>query len=190
MFANIIKGPHARCTTHRFIHARHKSHSVNSSIDDVLSKPSWSISSLLPDAKTPAEQSDITPAQLHKLLRLSALPLPASKSEEDKMLNTLRSQLHFVNEVQKVDTRGVEPLRSIRDETAEALKEDEITIESLQDAFAKEKVVGKHYRRIRRQPSDMDEKPSAEDWDVLGQAERKINGYFVVETVPKDTNQN
>lgn len=97
------------------------------------------------------------------------------------MLKTLSSQLHFVKEIQSVDTSGVEPLRSIRDETREAEKEVEITMGDLKEAFAKEERVGRTGRLRRRKdlPVDTD---GAEDWDVLGHASRRVGRYFVVES--------
>jgi len=97
------------------------------------------------------------------------------------MLDTLSAQLHFVGEMQRADTAGVKPLRAIRDETEAAENEHTITMETLQDAFAKEKAIGKHYKRIQR---DTTQTPSneAEDWPVLGSAERKVGKYFVVES--------
>ena len=99
------------------------------------------------------------------------------------MLQTLSSQLHFVKTIQSVDTTGVEPLRSIRDETPEAAEENAITVEKLQSAFDKEEVKG-WTRRIERkkglEPSA--DTKAAEDWDVLGQASRKVGRFFVVET--------
>lgn len=100
------------------------------------------------------------------------------------MLQTLTSQLHFVKKIQSVDTTGVEPLRSIRDETLEAARENELTVEKLRAAFEKEEVKG-WTRRIERKKGGINaETKEAEDWDVLGQASRKVGRYFVVQTTP------
>lgn len=90
-----------------------------------------------------------------------------------------------------MDTRGVAPLRSIRDESNEAEKENEITVDTLKDAFAREKVVGKHYKRIRRDGSssvhvggekgDGGGDSGGEEWDVFGQSVRRKGNYFVVD---------
>ena len=96
------------------------------------------------------------------------------------MLKTLGSQLHFVNDVQSVDTSGVEPLRSIRDETRDAEKEIAITMDDLKEAFAKEERVGRTGRLRRRKDAPVDTE-GAEDWDVLGHASRRVGRYFVVE---------
>ncbi|KAI9874401.1 MAG: hypothetical protein M1830_009789 [Pleopsidium flavum] len=150
-------------------------------IDSMLSKPTWSVRSLLPSTSDTPETPEITPKQLHHLLRLSALPIPESKEEEEKMLQNLSSQLHFVKEIQNVDTTGVEPLRSIRDETREAEKENEIKMEDLKEAFSKEEIIGRSGRLRRRKDLPVDTK-GAEHWDVLGQASRKVGRYFVVES--------
>lgn len=97
------------------------------------------------------------------------------------MLDTLAAQLHFVGKIQEVDTTGVEPLRAIRDETKAAEQEQTITVATLADAFAKEKVIGQHYKRIQRDTTQVDAK-DVEDWDVLGSAQRKAGKYFVVES--------
>jgi hypothetical protein len=97
------------------------------------------------------------------------------------MLDTLSAQLHFVGEIQQVDTTGIRPLRVLRDETAAAEEEQTISLETLKEALAKEQVVGKHYRRIQRKTELADAK-DVEDWDVLGSAERKVGKFFVVES--------
>ncbi|KAI9791875.1 MAG: hypothetical protein M1816_003420 [Peltula sp. TS41687] len=150
-----------------------------------LSRPSWSVRSLLPDSAAPDSSTEaITSKQLRDLLRLAALPAPTSEDEERKMLQTLSSQLHFVKKIQSVDTTDVEPLRSIRDETQEAIRENTLTVEKLRHAFDKEEVKG-WTRRIERKKSLVSdpETKRAEDWDVLGQAKRKVGRFFVVETI-------
>ena len=97
------------------------------------------------------------------------------------MLKTLSSQLHFVREIQQVDTQGVPPLRALRDETIAAEKEQEISMDSLKEALAREEVIGKHHKRIRRKTDPVNAK-DAEHWNVLGYAERKSGKYFVVDS--------
>lgn len=146
----------------------------------MLANPSWSVKALLkPNDNTPKEP--ISQQQLHHLLRLSALPLPKSEAEEARMISDLQSQLHFVQAIQKVDTKNVKPLQSIRDETEEAKQENLVTVESLQDEFAKEEVVGKRGRIRRRKDLSVDTE-GAEDWDPLAQATRRKGRYFVVNT--------
>jgi hypothetical protein len=98
------------------------------------------------------------------------------------MLKTLSSQLHFVQDIQTVDTTGVEPLRSIRDETAAAEKADEISLESLREALDAEEHVGKHHRRIRRRTDLPLDTKEVEDWDALGHTSKKASRYFVVDS--------
>lgn len=151
------------------------------SIEGILSKPTWSVASLLPSATNQADvPSPITSAQLHHLLRLSALPPPASTEEEKSMMSTLAAQLHFVKEMQKVNTTGVEPLRAIRDETLQAEKEQEITLDTLSDAMAQEEVVGKFYRRIRRKPDLAKPNRQPDHWDPLQHSQKKSGKFFVV----------
>ena len=146
-------------------------------IDELFSKPSWSVESLLPPETPNAITPDVSREQLHHLLRLSALPLPSSPEEESEMLQTLASQLYFVREIQKVDTQGVEPLVSLRDETAEGEKEGELGLEQMKEALAKEEVRGKLHRRVKRKQVDI----KHEEWNVLGNASRSAGRYFVVE---------
>lgn len=157
-------------------------------VDALLSKPTWSVRSLLPDSSLPPS-SEITPQKLHHLLRLSALPIPKTQAEEAKMLKTLHSQLHFVRDIQKVDTEGVEPLRSIRDETEEGIQEIKIGMEDLKEAFAKEDVRGKN-RRPRRRRGEVVDTKGVEDWDVLGTASETVEvggaRYFVVRSGGKE----
>lgn len=149
-------------------------------VEELLATPTWSVASLLPTQTTAHESPEITSKQLHHLLRLSALPPPKDEAEQKKMLSTLSSQLHFVKDIQKVDTTGVEPLRSLRDETAQGEKEAEIGLEALKDAFAGEEIRGKHHRRIRRR-RDGQTLRAEEKWDVLGTASKRVGRYFVVE---------
>jgi hypothetical protein len=153
----------------------------NSGIDALFSKPSWSVRSLIPDPDTPLS-NEVTPQKLHHLLRLSALPQPESDVEEKEMLNALHSHLHFVREIQSVNTEGVEPLQSIRDETIQGIKEATIGLDQLKWQLGLEEVKGrgKRPRRPRVKPPIK----KAEDWDVLGTAQDKVHtptgSYFVV----------
>ena len=97
------------------------------------------------------------------------------------MIKTLESQLHFVRAIQSVDTAGVQPLQSIRDETKEAVKENEITLESLQGELDKEEVIGRS-RRIRRRKDLVITRQNNENFDPLAQVSKKIGRYIVVET--------
>jgi Asp-tRNA(Asn)/Glu-tRNA(Gln) amidotransferase C subunit len=150
-------------------------------LDELLAKPTWSVESLLPPETPAPDAPSISSQQLHHLLRLSALPPPKTPEAEQRMIDTLSAQLHFVGKIQSVNTEGVEPLRAIRDETLAAEEESTITLDTLSDALAQEEVVGKHHKRIQRKASPVDAK-DAEDWDVLGSAKRKSGRYFVVES--------
>ena len=98
------------------------------------------------------------------------------------MLATLSSQLHFVREIQSVNTEGVEPLRSLRDESRTGEQETELGLEALKDALHKEEVRGNRHPRIRRRRDEANELPNSDsDWDVLGTADRKVGRFFVVE---------
>ncbi|KAL2046925.1 hypothetical protein N7G274_000943 [Stereocaulon virgatum] len=149
----------------------------------MFEKPSWSVKSLFESDKSSAAMPAITQKQLHHLLRLSALPLPASEVQEAKMIKDLKSQLKFVQAIQQVDTEDVEPLQSIRDETKEAEMENEITVRTLQKDIDKEEVVGRRGRIRRRTdvPAAATDK-RMKDWDPLAQAPKKLGRLFVVDT--------
>ncbi|TVY46394.1 hypothetical protein LOCC1_G002725 [Lachnellula occidentalis] len=152
-------------------------------VEALLSKPTWSVKDLIPSNEVqPIGALRVKPEQLHHLLRLSALPMPKSPEEEEKMLRTLDLQLHFVRKMQIVDTEGVEPLQSIRDETTKGREEATIGLEELRDALGKEDIKGRS-RRPRRRREVIDTE-GVEDWDVLGTASEKIETpggkYFVV----------
>ncbi|EXJ54065.1 hypothetical protein A1O7_09402 [Cladophialophora yegresii CBS 114405] len=142
-------------------------------IESLLETPTWSVASLLPPAPPPRKERDasglrsrqrptsayeteaeteeeITRDKLHHLLKLSALPLPKSPAEESAMLSDLRDQVHFVKEIQKVDTTGVQPLVAIRDETSEHRREQTITREKLAEYLALEEKKGKNGTIRRR----------------------------------------
>jgi glutamyl-tRNA amidotransferase complex subunit Gta3 len=101
------------------------------------------------------------------------------------MLRTLADQLYFVRAVQAVDTTGVEPLRALRDETKEAEQEGEERIErGCNEALAKEEIVGKFYKRIRRKAGEVGERDvetMEDEWRPLDAAERRVGKYFVVD---------
>ncbi|KAG8627096.1 hypothetical protein KVT40_004579 [Elsinoe batatas] len=155
----------------------------------LLSTPSWSPTSLLPSPNAPLPPI-LTPTLLDHLLRLSALPPPSSPEEEASLLSTLAQQLHFVRQIQDVDTTGVEPLTGIRDETEEGRREGEFTLSMLEKVMQGEDVRGRYAPRRRRRKLDKEVvegqghgkgKGELEEWDVLGNAERKVGRYFVVE---------
>ena len=154
----------------------------------MLSRPSWSVKSMLPQ-KEETEQASVTKEQLHHLLKLSALPKPKSQEEEGRMLSTLESQIHFVKEVQKVDTIGVEPLISIRDETDEALQEQMITLEKLKPYLNQEERVGNNGTIRRRKPL---ERVTDSGWDPFelgdGKETRKRGKYFFVKKGKNEEN--
>ncbi|KAF2851005.1 hypothetical protein T440DRAFT_77061 [Plenodomus tracheiphilus IPT5] len=150
-------------------------------LEQLLSEPTWSVESLLPPKTRAPDAPKISPQQLHHLLRLSALPPPESLEQEQKMLDTLAAQLHFVGKIQEVDTTGVAPLRALRDETKQAEEEQTISLNTLKEALSKEKVIGVHHKRIQRDTTSVDAR-DVENWDVLGSAERKSGSYFVVES--------
>ncbi|QDS73918.1 hypothetical protein FKW77_007634 [Venturia effusa] len=151
-------------------------------IREYLSKPSWSVESLLPKSEPTASQPPVSPQKLRHLLRLSALPEPKDASEEAKMLDTLTSQLYFVQEIQKVDTTGVEPLRALRDESMESEKVNEITVASLKEALDQEEVVGTYHKRIRRKIHQINITDNPKGWKPLDHAERKVGNFFVVDS--------
>jgi Asp-tRNA(Asn)/Glu-tRNA(Gln) amidotransferase C subunit len=151
-------------------------------VDSLLSKPTWSLDTLLPsNTSSTSNTPTITSIQLHHLLRLSALPPPKDAASEQKMLDSLHSHLHFVTHIRSVDTTNISPLQSLRDETATGIKNQEIGLEDLEDAFSKEEVKGRYYKRIRRRQEDAKEGESAQNWDVLGSARKKVGRFFVVE---------
>lgn len=165
--------------------------------EEILAQPTWSVRSLLPPtscsspeasqnaAQTAAEEEDeITPQTLRHLLRLSALPPPANEAEESQLLGTLRAQLHFVRSIQSIDTSGVRPLVSIRDETAAGVSEQTVRLADLEAALAAEDVVGHAKRPRRRRARSSQQIEGVEDWDVLKGASERVGRYFVVRSGP------
>ena len=166
------------------LHSR-KVHSTSTSkldLTTLFSQPTLSVATLIPQTNVREHTDPIDSKQLHHLLRLSALPPPKDSRDEAAMLTTLSSQLHFVREIQKVDTEGVVPLSSLRDETAQGRKDVELGLEALAGALAQEEIRGQFHRRIRRKSStDQEETGQTKKWDVLGTAEKKVGKFFVVE---------
>ena len=88
-----------------------------------------------------------------------------------------------------VDTRGVEPLRAVRDETAAGARERAVGLDALRPVLAREDVVG-HARRPRRRrqgsaaagegEGEGARIKGVEDWDVLAGASETAGPYFVV----------
>ncbi|KAJ5603666.1 hypothetical protein N7537_006622 [Penicillium hordei] len=172
-------GPSRLNTAFSRFYSSEKSDSAD--IEFILGAPNWSVRSLLPNPASKPPPS-ITPTQLHHLLRISALPQPANQEEEQSMLDTLESQIHFVKEIQLVDTTGVAPLARIRDESPAAIEEETIGIEKLREALAKEKVSGRR-GKIQRVPGEKNDRPDGTAWDgnALGSATKTKGKYFVVE---------
>ena len=159
-------------------------------IEEFLRTPSWDISDLLsskPKNGGPVEQQ-VTTKEVHHLLRLSALRIEDEEKTEAQR-RTLEAQLDFVKAVQSVDTTDVEPLVAIRDETAAAREEAEITVDSLQAVFDREEQVGRYKRIVTKSDSKQNEgaengaSPAEKlDWDPLSQAASKIGRYIKVNT--------
>ncbi|KAK6359347.1 hypothetical protein TWF696_000508 [Orbilia brochopaga] len=140
-------------------------------VREMLAKPTWSITSLLPPSHpkststaSPDANSDveITPEKLQHLLRLSGLPMPKDKAEEDRLIQDLTDQLHFVGKVREVDVTGIEPLVAIRDESVER----PITLEDVEKAEKATEGMGLMGK---------------EEWDPLREAKGTLGRYFVVE---------
>ena len=171
----------------------------------LLSKPTWSIRTLLPPSTTTSaspsstptttpqpQEPPLTPPQLHHLLNLSALPPPPTPTSTTALLSTLHAQLHFVRDIQQVNTDGIPPLSAIRDETAAGQREATIGLADAQVAAAlgEEEVHGRCRRPRRRggQGGQGERKEGeggggiegVEDWDVLGGAGERVGRYFVV----------
>ncbi|TDZ31129.1 Glutamyl-tRNA(Gln) amidotransferase subunit F [Colletotrichum spinosum] len=153
-------------------------------IQQILAQPTWSVASLLPPDDAHAKtETPITRTKLHHLLRLSALPLPENEAEEAAMLGTLHSQLHFVRDVQSVDTSGVEPLYSLRDETTRGMEDATIGLDQLAQALQNEARFGHKKRPKRSRDAEPDpETVAAEAWNPLETASRTAGKYFVVQS--------
>ncbi|RPA89873.1 hypothetical protein L873DRAFT_1849083 [Choiromyces venosus 120613-1] len=121
-----------------------------------LKPPTWSVRALLPSATSPTASpaTTIPPTTIAHLHRLSALPIPTTSNDA----TDLRNHLHFVQALAVVDTRGVEPLRGIRDEVGDAA----VCMEDLQSG--KGKGEGEEMK-----------------FDVMGLAARKEGGFYVVD---------
>lgn len=97
------------------------------------------------------------------------------------MLKTLESQIHFVKEIQRIDTAGIPPLRSIRDESAEAVQEASIGLDNLKEAFGKERKVGRSKKIERAHPEKNIPPDDAWDGNALNTASKRIGKYFIVD---------
>lgn len=166
------------------IQIRHQSSDEKIDIKELLSKPTWSVNeTLLPSPEQLAAMNEVTPSQLHHLLRLSALPQPKSQMQENEMIETLHMQLHFVKQIQTVYTTGVEPLVAIRDETDAAKEETTIGLSdpAITEALKNEKIIGRNRRPRRNRDIPVDTK-GAENWPVLQTAKKTVDGYFIVDS--------
>ena len=97
------------------------------------------------------------------------------------MFKDLESQLRFVEAIQRVDTKGVQPLVSISDESEDGEEAEEITLQSLRSELEKEEVVGIR-KRIKRKVEVEVEKNEAEDWDALACAPSTKGRFITLET--------
>ncbi|KAL8872510.1 MAG: hypothetical protein Q9198_007195 [Flavoplaca austrocitrina] len=149
--------------------------------DSLPPHSTWSLQDLF-ENRTGDAEPQVSDKELAHLLRLSALPIPKDLAEQQRMKKDLQSQLTFVRAIQEIDIPdSVKPLQSIRDETEEAMEEQEITVESLANEFAKEDVVGIR-GRIRRKEGTKAVKGKDERWDPLALAPRTIGRYVAVNT--------
>jgi hypothetical protein len=103
------------------------------------------------------------------------------------MLRTLEAQIHFVKSIQDVDTTDIQPLRAIRDESHNAIKESTISLETLKEALAKEQAVGRRKKIQRQTTTTEDSKAShveSDQWDgnALGSATKTAGKFFVVQS--------
>lgn len=134
--SRVLWGTNPRAPVYRRIKAQ-----IRDTDEQLFAQPTWSVRSLLPKTDDP-DASEITREKLHHLLKLSALPNPKTEEDEQRMLKTLQSQVHFVKEVQNINTKDVEPLVAIRDETHAAIQERTVTLQSLQPFLDAEEKVG------------------------------------------------
>ena len=159
-------------------------------LEKQLSQTTESAQAKITEAPSAQAEDDVTPAKLRHLLRLSALPPPKNAEEESKMLRDLRNQIHFVKQIQKVNTDGVEPLVAIRDETPGYIEQSTIRLEDLKPWLDQEEKVGRgEFSRVRR---PRDGKVEEMDWDPfemgVGSEEgsgRRWGKYFVVKKAKK-----
>jgi Asp-tRNA(Asn)/Glu-tRNA(Gln) amidotransferase C subunit len=141
---------------------------------------------------TQSDENEITSTKLHHLLKLSALPLPATPEEEARLLSDLRSQIHFVRELQSVDTKDVEPLVAIRDETHEAMEENQINLSDMQPFLEQEEKVGNN-GTVRRKKTDLvawaKEQQENKRLDEIERAEEEKDGVFRWDKLPPSGNE-
>lgn len=88
-----------------------------------------------------------------------------------------------MRDIQSVNTHGVEPLQSIRDETEEGIKDITIGLDDLREALQVEEIKGRN-KRPRRKRDELVDTKGVEDWNVLGTASKKVETplgrYFIV----------
>lgn len=97
------------------------------------------------------------------------------------MVRTLESQIHFVKEIQKINTTGVEPLVAIRDETTESIEEQTITLETLQPYLDKEQKVGANGTIRRQKPAETIRDSGWNPFEMgKGKETRRKGKYFFV----------
>ena len=153
-------------------------------VDELLAAPETDTNTSPSPSSTvgsnPSSEQEVSPAKLRHLLRLSALPPPASADEESRMLQQLEDQLSFVRQIQRVDVTGVEPLARIQDETQEAREENTASLENMKEELDREIWKGKHNKRVIGKTL-ANKVTGQEEWDVLGQASKRLGRFFVVE---------
>ena len=98
------------------------------------------------------------------------------------MIADLQSQLQFVRAVQGIDTKGVEPLVALRDETEQGEEEGTIGLERMRGELEKEEVVGMRGRIVRRKGVEVKGEDEGRGVDLLAQAPKRLGRYVVVDT--------
>ncbi len=147
----------------------------------MLATPTWSISSCAPSGTDHKDRVPVDEERLDHLQKLSALSTPDRATEKARMLRHMTSHIHFVREVQQVDTQDASALRSIRVETDSAFSDNQISIDSVKDALLSEETSGRHFMQIRRRIASTSDYKSNGGPKIMDSAERKSGNYFVVD---------
>lgn len=132
----------------------------SAAIDKLLRKPSWSVKSMLSGSTdSPTSVKPVTAAQLEHLLKLSALPVPLDTHVRDGMMKDIDDQLHFVNEVRRIDTKGIKPLLNLTED-----QEDDVL----------------DYEQAMKEGAEMDARTLEAHFDYPTLASRRRNRYYNV----------
>lgn len=157
---------------------------------DILPATTWSTRAYFAPAPSVAgvATDEVDDAKLDHLLKLSALPAPATADERQALVADLNAQMRFVRRVQTIDTAGVKPMTNVVFDTADTASgpiDLSDAIDQLERRDARIAATGAQTSAPSEAQTAADQPPAAAvlpaaDFDYRSLAAKTKNGFYVV----------